>query len=107
MNLKIIKKIFVKKLLKKWSPTEGQIEFFFSKRIERTQPRRKIPASVKRVLWKREKIRELKITAIGKDDSFLIDLYNNPRKIISSVKGATKQLRKKRKKSNLIEFVLR
>ena len=70
-------------------------------------PRIKIPASVKRVLWKREKIKEFKITAIGKDNSFLIDLYNNPRKIISSVKGAIKQLRKKRKKIILIESVLR
>jgi len=62
---------------------------------------------VKSSLWKRAKIREFKTIAIGKEDTFLIDLYNNPLKIISSVKGATKQLRKKRKRSNLIEFVLR
>jgi len=50
---------------------------------------------------------EFKITARGKESSFLIDLYNSPLKIISSVKGAIKQLRKKRKKINLIESVLR
>ena len=59
----------------------------------------------KRSLWKREKTNELKITAIEKEKLFLNDLYKIPLNIISSVKGAIKQLKKNINKIILIDLI--